>query len=203
MLKRAGQSERSKIDLGELPWAKEWREEVRPTLLLADAIQISDSDTFRLIRKGDPVDAEICIDKEIIPLQITVADPDWKNDGKGGYLRRLEIEKLSQDGHCFGGGDISRGDDGEIENDPRAYSPAERLEALAAELTKALQRKTQRDNKGVSLVIFARGFYPNLLDEGFEVAIRRMVTQVGIGNFKKVYVVDAYAGAFVVIEPQK
>jgi hypothetical protein len=187
------------------------REETLPIKLLADHKGYSDDATFSLKPSGNPaIDSEICATDETFPLQITIADPDWSNEGDrvqhGGYDYNLKMEALNRDGALYGSGRFHRS---ESEIIPRTVvtSPDDHRQARTKALLNALIRKCTGKGDTCRLLIHARGFCAPPVEIQFEQIVSVSVDQFVAGGgrlpFERIYFVDEGASGYAEIPTKR
>ena len=187
------------------------REETLPIKLLADHKGYSDDATFSLKLYGNPaIDAEICATDETFSLQITIADPDWSNEGgqtqHGGYDYNLKMEALNRDGALYGSGRFHRS---ESEIIPRTVvtSPDDHRQARTKALLNALLKKSKYKGDICRLLIHARGFCAPPVEIQFEqivsVSVDQFVAGGGRSPFERIYFVDEGASGYAEIQLTK
>lgn len=195
--RQADQSFSQKVRENRLPW-KAWNEELVPLMYVADGLGLPDSERFRLMPEGDPVDLELTSDRERRLFQVTVAELAWPG-GKlpPGHVRALKTERLAQ-GHVWGGARVRR-ENGTVISEPHARGVDDDVQACKAGLIAALERKSKFDGRGQSLLVLARDFTPLLYDVDVRSMIEDAVAAAPSTSFGQLFVVDS--GVFWQREP--
>ena len=185
-----------------LPWAKLWNEELSPLLLLGENLAFSDEDAFEIAPTGSSgPDIRLRFKQENIGIQITIADLEWGREGGGGRTQFLEHEILRQGGVAWGGGGTRKDKiTGSILSSPTVLSPFERVSACRSGLWKALERKAGNLSAADWLLVYARDFQIQTIDEGFEPTVAPVIesftyleTAIGIS---RIFVVTQENGSF-------
>lgn len=177
-----------------LPWAKLSNEELFPIYLLGNHKEFRDSDSFTLTALGHPNDAVLEAGNQIIPCQVTIADPAWSDAGpatSGSYLHHLRMEQLRSGEPTFGGANI-RKESGIIVSEPHARDVRDDIEACRRRLVAAISRKQTHDGSGASLLIFARGYRFLLIDVDVASLVSDAVREAGATSFERIFVVDEH-----------
>lgn len=180
----------------EFDWAKLRNEELVPFELLVNWLKVPDSSKFSISLEGHS-GPDIILDSHAnsIGIQITVADPDWNGDG--GRNRALQNHALGRDGVAWGaGGTQKRGSKGLLTSEPVAVGVQERQDACRAGLSKSLKRKLDKHSTSDCLLIYARDFFKELIDEGFSEFLKPIVLDVlaasmSAKNRHPIFVVDS------------
>lgn len=183
----------AKMRVDQLPWAKDWKDELSALRYFADRKKLSDDETF-IWTQGEPFDFKVTFAGKTLKLQVTVAFPAWSvipaNSSAGhGYVHAREMKHLNEHGHSFGGGLVSQ---------PRARSYEEDLRAWRDGIKAALQNKLLMCCEGLRLLVFAPECWFNNIDFNFAVVVRPAIDAVAWADtFEAVYVLDAHESAFV------
>jgi hypothetical protein len=172
-------------------------DELVPLIVFAEHKELTDSDSFRISAKGDPIDVKVLASGKILNLQITVADLDWgDSDGGPGFQHHLSMEALNKYGVVFGHGPFRR-TGREITNPIEVYSSEDRLAACHRGLVRALNRKSHYDGSGCSLVVYARGYRIQTIDGEFREVVSSAIATCELPAFDHVYITEKGEGWFV------
>ncbi|MDP8996006.1 MAG: hypothetical protein M3O03_03240 [Pseudomonadota bacterium] len=157
------------------PWAILRNEELVPFEHLANWLGIPDEAKFIISAEYDPgADIILVLPSGSIGIQITSADADWNGDG--GRTQALENFALGRNGIAWGaGGTYKRGSKGPLVSEPRAVDSIERQRACRDGIGKAISRKLVKLSVADCLLVYARQFSKELIDEGFVEFLRPIV----------------------------
>jgi hypothetical protein len=173
--------------------------ELYPLMIFARHKKFHDEHLFRIMKEGDPVDAQLSFDDTTMNVQITVADIDWESDkqGKPGYQNRLSMEALNARDVLHGHGPFRREKDGQVvDSSVGVYSAEQRILACSRGLERAFQRKMHHDGLGCDLLVYARAYHIQTVDGEFEGVVRSAIAQCGRPMFDNIYVFDEPEGWF-------
>ena len=185
----------SDLRVNDQLWAKLWNEELVPFELLVNWLNVPDEFKFEISSKDYPgPDITLILPIDSIGIQVTIADPDWK--GNGGRTQALENSALKRDGIAWGAGGTSKhGAKGLLVSEPRSVDSVERQNACRDGIVKALNRKLDKPRSADCLLIYARSYWWELIDVGFEKFLRPIVMNA-VSKFNRdgklypVFVVD-------------
>jgi hypothetical protein len=172
----------------EIAWAKIRNEEWAPLKLLADGLQIADSETFCWTPEG-AADFELSSGGRTLNIQCTMAyDQLIEAKHQGGHLHHMEMVHGSLHGFYFGGGAIS---------EPTARDVSTDLVTWRAGIVAAIEAKLHKDSyrrRELDLLVYARGCAFGLIDFDFAEIVYPALDAVGRENwgrmFSNIYVVD-------------
>jgi hypothetical protein len=200
-LRGANQSFSSRLRSNkELPWAKLWNEELAPLVILANLLKCDDEAKIIISEEAAPgPDAYLTFDNVELRIQITVSDPEWRNDGKGGYTNSLQNEVLREGGVAWGGGGTKKVL-GKIISSPRVLNSHERITACRRGVWNVLERKAKKSKGANLLLVYARDYLIQTIDEGFqsvvEPVIESFLLQESRFEFERIIFVTGDDGPF-------
>jgi hypothetical protein len=178
-----------------IDWSKLRNEELVPLLLLVNGLGLGDDVPFEIASENAPgADVFVFLSGQRISIQITVADPDWNNDG--GRTRALEAERLRQEPENVawgGGGTRKRDHRSPIVSAPQVVDHLTELAVCERAIEKAVQRKVKVREVSNWLLIYARGMKLQLIDQGFEESVLPILEKNNAAlrkRFEQVFVVD-------------
>jgi hypothetical protein len=161
----------SALRLNGLQDSKVFNEELQPFRILADLRGFPDEAEFELAAPYQPaIDLRFRLEREV-SIQITVADLDWGVSSNPGEVVRWQNEFLAQHSFAFGGGG-TRKKNGIVSSEPHTVSSEDRINACEKGLCSALSRKMSGSKKADWLLVYARGFASQLIDDGDEIVER-------------------------------
>jgi hypothetical protein len=200
-MRKADQSFSSKLRSNkELPWAKLWNEELAPLIILANLLKCDDEAKVIISAEASPgPDAYLNFDNLELRIQITISDPDWGGDGKGGYINFLQNEVLCEGGVAWGGGGTEK-NNGRIVSNPRVLNPHERISACRQGIWNALERKAKKIKDANLLLVYARDYLIQTIDEGFQSVIAPVIESFLLQeiqfDFERIVFVTDYDGPY-------
>jgi hypothetical protein len=166
------------LRLNNFPWAKLRNEELVPFELLMNWFEIPDKFQFSISKEGF-AGADISLHGPTgdLSFQITTAAPNWNQDG--GRTNRYENESIKNSGIAWGaGGTLKKGSKGKLISSPRTVEPYDRQSACRNGITQSLENKLCKKISADCLIVYARSFSPELIDEGFKEFLQPITTEI-------------------------
>ena len=168
-----------------------------PLKLFGDHKGIADSAQFFLRPEGDRVDADIIEPARTTHLQLTLAAPVW-GSGTGphensGYQQHQIMAALNANDIVIGYPPFDCVD-GVATGEICSISSEESDEACRRGLSAAATKKALHDGRGCTLIVFAQGFYCQLLDRTSFAALVGAVLAKHTLSFDLIYVLDSHEG---------
>lgn len=172
----------SELRINTQTWAKLRNEELVPFEHMVNWLNIPDEFEFRIsLECHSGPDITLFLPNVSIGIQVTVADPEW--NGNGGRTQALENQALRLNGIAWGaGGTFKRGSKGPLVSQPRAHDSLESQRACRDGIIKAVRNKLSRPKTADCLIVYARQFSKELIDEGFIDFLQPIVSEV-VGEF--------------------
>jgi hypothetical protein len=163
-------------------------------------LKYGDDGKFKISKEAEPgPDAFLAFDNVELRIQITVSDPMWGGDGEGGYTNFLHNEVLREGGVAWGGGG-TRKDNGTIVSSPRVLNSHERIAVCRRGIWNALERKATKSKGANLLLVYARDYLIQTIDEGFpsvvELVIESFLLQKTRFDFERTIFVTDNGGPF-------
>ena len=157
------------------PWAKFRNEELVPFEHLLNWLGIPNEAKFKISPEYDQgADIILVLPFGSIGIQITVADADWNGDG--GRTQALKNLALKRDGIAWGAdGTYKRGSKGSLVSEPRVVDSLETQRACRDGISSAISHKLEKPSVADCLLVYARQFSNELIDEGFVEFLRPIV----------------------------
>jgi len=174
--------------------------ELIPLRLYADHAGFSDTDTFKIMPDGAPIDAELSgADKRRL-LQITLAAPMFRlaggKDQSSGY-QHYQIMRALNESEIVSGYPPYDIQDGIAVGTIQTLTNDQRDNACKDGLAEALKNKARFDGRGVTLAVLARDFYMQLSDSKLFAHLVKEVIQGIPTSFHSVAVFDSHPGFFI------
>jgi hypothetical protein len=136
-------------------FVKQRADEYLPALRFARLYLPEQNTHFRLPPEGDAVDIQIGSQSHLGNYQITVANPDWANDGSNpGKHHHLMKKLLNQEGVVYGNGPFEKKGDKVINTGRMMRSADEGDSACRRAIVTALDRKANADGTNTALLIY-------------------------------------------------
>ena len=176
-IRQADQDFSSKLrsNVPEINWGKLWNEELAPLAILTDMLKCDGEGKFKISKEAlSGPDAYLTFEDVEWRVQITISDPAWGNDGEGGYTKFLQHEVLREGGVAWGGGG-TRKDSGKIVSTPKVLNSHERITACRRGIWNALERKASKSEGANLLLVYARNYLIQTIDEGFQSAVEPVI----------------------------
>lgn len=197
----------SELRISAQSWAKLRNEELVPFEHLVNWLNIPNEFSFEISPEGHlGPDITLVLLAGSISFQITTADPDW--NGNGGRTQALENLALKRDGVAWGaGGTYKDGSKGQLISQPRAIDSLESQKACRDGIIKALKNKLSKPKTADCLIVYARQFSRELVDEGFVEFLQPIVSEVVAGfsldnTIYPVVVVDGFNSSQIAFSVQ-
>lgn len=185
----------SDIRLNRFPWSKTFNEELQPFREFADMRDFPDAAEFKITPHNSPA-VDLCFRwRQEFTIQVTVADVAWGAAKHAGKAVRWQYEYLEHNPLAFGGGG-TRKINGILNSEPRTVTPEDRINACIRGLQAALVRKLKGVRKADWLLIYARGFSIQLIDDGVDQLWQEVsrICETNSYAYKQVFIFERVEG---------